>query len=145
MVPTFLQHIADAVLNSGKSTGLLRALEAQRDDDIKWEWRLFADLVASVPSSLGTSASTSTLFSVSIDTLSALVYDELLEQCQATGQALTRVLVDNCDLWQNLYALEEIYLMRRGDAMTDFTDILFAKVRISCSFHTTYNRGDIDG
>jgi gamma-tubulin complex component 5 len=67
--------------------------------------------------------------SLSTDTLSRVVYDELQPHCEATGALLTSVLVDDCGLWRHLAAIEDLYLMRRGDAMSHFTDVLFAKVR----------------
>ena len=44
---------------------------------------------------------------------------------------MTQILVDDCDLWLHLTSIEELYLMRRGDVMVNFLDVLFARVRVS--------------
>jgi len=143
MIPVFLKHVAEPVLGSGKAIGLLRALGIPPlVDGEPWlgDWRMFGALLASETrggslDSLDTAPTTHThlhqgeLFSVSVDTLSRLVYDELLPHCQAAGTLLAKVLVDDCDLWQHLSTIEGLFLMRRGDAMSHFTDVLFAKVR----------------
>ena len=41
---------------------------------------------------------------------------------------MTKVLVEDCDLWTHLHAIEDLFLMRRGDAMSHFVDILFNRV-----------------
>jgi gamma-tubulin complex component 5 len=120
MIPVFLAHVARDVLGSGKATGLLRALGAVDHGRVYAVNRSFGDLLA-----LHT---TTTSMSLSTDTLSRVVYDELLPHCEATGMLLAGVLVDDCDLWRHLSAMEDLYLMRRGDTMSHFTDVLFAKV-----------------
>ena len=65
----------------------------------------------------------------SSESLSQVVYDELLPYAEQAHEALTRVLIDDCDLWAHLNAIEDLYLMRRGDAMSHFVDILFTRVR----------------
>jgi gamma-tubulin complex component 5 len=37
-------------------------------------------------------------------------------------------LVDECELPRHLSSVEDLFLMRKGDAMSNFTDVLFAKV-----------------
>jgi gamma-tubulin complex component 5 len=133
-IPVFLAHVAKDVLGSGKATGLLRALGIPPTAD-KNHGRLlmnqsFSDLLA-LHTTLPTHTGQKTSVSLSTDTLSRLVYDELLPHCQATGALLVTVLVDDCDLWRHLSAIEDLYLMRRGDSMSHFTDLLFAKVRFS--------------
>lgn len=130
-VPVFLAHIAADVLGSGKATGLLRALgipDSETDADIGRPFmnESFGDLLAQ-----HTSLQKDTSMSLSTDALSRVVYDELLPHCQATGAVLTDVLVDECDLWKHLQVIEGLYLMRKGDSMSHFTDVLFAKVCLS--------------
>jgi gamma-tubulin complex component 5 len=133
-IPIFLAHVARDVLGSGKATGLLRALGVPPSTDMGRDRpffnRSFSNLLE-LHTARPTDTGHDTSVSLSADTLSRVVYDELLPHCQATGSLLTAVLVDDCDLWKYMYAIEDLYLMRRGDSMSHFTDVLFAKVRIS--------------
>lgn len=130
-IPVFLAHVAECVLGCGKAIGLLRVLgiplNAEQGDAWLAGWRTFETLLSSAkPTDL--KSSTGSLLSISTDTLSRVVYDELLPHCQATGALLAKVLVDDCDVWRHLSAIEGVFLMRRGDAMGHFADFLFAKV-----------------
>ncbi|KAF5388371.1 hypothetical protein D9615_000745 [Tricholomella constricta] len=132
-IPLFLEHVAEPVLSAGKAVGLLRALGVPLSSitaaNGAGEWRSFEDLVNSTsPSSEDHQEDEDTLFSVSIDTLSRVIYDRLLPRCNAAGALLARVLVDDCALWSHLQSIEDMFLMRRGDAMSHFTDVLFAKM-----------------
>ncbi|KAK7038051.1 Spc98 family-domain-containing protein [Favolaschia claudopus] len=124
-IPSFLEHVAAAVLSTGKAVGLLRALgvpPAVEGPTSLGQWRSFGSLIAvGAPSGQGTS-------SISVDVLSRLIYDELASHCEATGALLGRTLVDECELLHHLYAVEDLFLMRKGDTMSNFTDILFAKM-----------------
>jgi hypothetical protein len=58
------------------------------------------------------------------------------------GEKLVQVLVGDCALWKHLEAVEDLYLMRKGDAMSHFVDIVFAKVWLlffTCVFHSVLN------
>ncbi|KAF8897878.1 Spc98 family-domain-containing protein [Infundibulicybe gibba] len=132
-IPKFLEHVADMILGSGKAVGLLRALGATAllDEAIPVkEWLSFANLLASIGNSGGgvPDGQTGSLFSVSVDTLSRLIYDGLLPQCEAVGELVVKVLVDECDLWEHLSTIEDLFLMRKGDSMSHFIDIVFAKM-----------------
>ncbi|KAI9064813.1 hypothetical protein FKP32DRAFT_1675206 [Trametes sanguinea] len=145
-VPVFLVHVAELVLATGKVTGLLRALgvsslfdgdgavEAGLQDIQPWMsgWNSFKDILdngggtpdgeelAGMLSPEGAIAST--------ESLSRVVYDELLPYSEQAHAVLTKVLIEDCDLWEHLNAIEDLYLMRRGDAMSHFVDILFARM-----------------
>ncbi|KAJ6531298.1 Spc98 family-domain-containing protein [Mycena capillaripes] len=129
-IPSFLEHVAIPVLSSGKAVGLLRALGVPPAVDGPTslrDWRSFGALLAS--STLpGDSATIQQLSSVSVDTLSQLVYEELAPHCEATGALLGRIVVEDCELFRHLSSVEDLFLMRRGDAMSNFTDVLFAKM-----------------
>ena len=125
-VPIFLQHIASLVLGAGKAVGLIRALGIASTASLAW--KSFEELTTQEHGADGHQKATG-LFSVSVDTLSRVVYDELLPYCHQTGSQLIRVLEEDCDLWRHLNSLENLYLMRRGDTMTQFLDVVFAKVR----------------
>ncbi|KII94634.1 hypothetical protein PLICRDRAFT_148664 [Plicaturopsis crispa FD-325 SS-3] len=120
--PVFLDHVAQLVLGAGKAVGLLRVLGADDVPNVQ-TWMPFADVLALE----GTNHS-GQLISVSADTLARLVYEKLQPRCEAAGESLTRVLVDDCALWRHLGAIEDLYLMRRGEAMSHFADVLFAKM-----------------
>jgi gamma-tubulin complex component 5 len=134
-IPQFLEHVAEPVLGAGKAVGLLRALGVPPSSSpAVGEWQTFGKLVGLSPSSAEQLnpeevSSGDKLFSVSIDTLSRLIYDRLLPQCDVAGALMAQVLVDECALWTHLASIEDLYLMRRGDAISHFADVLFAKVR----------------
>ncbi|KAH9899569.1 Spc98 family-domain-containing protein [Cubamyces lactineus] len=147
-VPVFLVHVAELVLSTGKATGLLRALgisslfdgsgeEGQGSTlEQPWlsKWRSFRSLLEH-PSSRSEDHGETVVDVVSpeaaiasAESLSQVVYDELLPYAEQAHEALTRVLIDDCDLWAHLNAIEDLYLMRRGDAMSHFVDILFTRM-----------------
>jgi len=128
-IPLFLEHVAELVLGTGKAVGLIRALGGPPSANGFNSWRTFADLVSSEALDLdGVKQKSAGLFSVSVDTLSRLIYDGLLPHCQVTGALLVNLLVDDCQLLWHMEAVECFFLMRKGDAMSHFTDILFTKV-----------------
>ncbi|KAK2465974.1 hypothetical protein APHAL10511_001615 [Amanita phalloides] len=134
-IPMFLEHVAEPVLGAGKAIGLLRALGILPPTNSQDQWTSFSALVSSNKSHSGDGRSnglnheqTEKLFAVSVDMLSRLIYDGLTPRCEAAGALLTRVLVEECDLWDHLKAIEDLYFMRRGDAMSHFTDLVFAKM-----------------
>ena len=143
VVPLFLEHIAELALGAGKAIGLLRALEVPLSSITpnEGDWRPFSHLIG--PFSTSTSGarldltspqeSNDSLLSVSIDTLSRLIYDELLPRCTAADTLLVNVLVKECSLWKHLESIEDLFLMKKGDVMSHFADILFAKVRSNLS------------
>ena len=130
-IPLFLEHVAELVLGTGKAVGLIRALGGPPLANGFDNWRTFADLVSSETyDSDGVEQKSAGLFSVSVDTLSRLIYDGLLPHCQVTGALLVKLLVDDCQLLWHMKAIEGFFLMRKGDAMSHFTDVLFTKVSI---------------
>lgn len=129
-IPLFLEHVAEMILSTGKAVGLMRALENPLLPNMFGTWNTFAGLISSeTQGASGVTEKNFGLFSVSVDTLSRLIYDELLPYCQATGAQVVKVLVDECLLWKHLEAIEDLFLMRKGDAMSHFVDVLFTKVR----------------
>ncbi|KXN89493.1 Gamma-tubulin complex component 5 [Leucoagaricus sp. SymC.cos] len=122
-VPTFLEHVAEMILSTGKAVGLIRALGSNVDVFGNGSWDGFGDLVA-----LENTQKPGSLFSVSVDTLSRLIYERLLPRCQAVNSLLTKILVDECKVWRHLESLEDLFLMRRGDAMSHFVDVVFSKM-----------------
>ncbi|KAF8204631.1 Spc98 family-domain-containing protein [Pholiota molesta] len=100
----------ELVLETGKAVGLMRALGQPPLDNAFSDWKSCGGNVG--------------LFSVSVDTLSRLIYDGLLPHYQATGMRLVKVLIDDCGLWKHLAAIEDLFLMRKGDAMNGFRAIM---------------------
>lgn len=125
-IPIFIGHVADAVLSAGKAIGLLRALGdphlfGDQGQQIGIPtWKRFGSLIEASNEHNTTSA----------DVLSRLVHDELHPHCLSAQGILKNVLVEDCDLWLHVHAIEDCYLMRRGDAMSHFLDKLFNKVGI---------------
>lgn len=130
-IPMFLEHVAEMILRTGKAVGLIRALGSDMDVFGDSHWQSFKELVAVENAEGNSSRNPGGLFSVSIDTLSRLVYERLLPHCQMVGVSLTKILVGECRLWKHLEALEDLMLMRRGDAMSHFIDVVFNKVSLS--------------
>ena len=131
-VPMFLQHAAPLILAAGKAIGLLHALGMpllEQSPGTKWMtgWKSFGALLHSAQ--MERSVNGGLTLRMSSDDFSRLVYEELLGPCTLAKQTLSRVLVEECDLWKHLTAIEELYLMRRGDVMSNFLDVLFARVR----------------
>lgn len=132
-VPVFLQDAAPHILSAGKAVGLLHALGMpliEQSPGVKWmdKWRNLGALLQSARMERSTNGGA--VLRMSSDDFSRLVYDELLEPCALAKQTLSRVLVEECDLWIHLTAIEELYLMRRGDVMSNFLDVIFTRVRV---------------
>ncbi|KAF8759655.1 Spc97 / Spc98 family [Rhizoctonia solani] len=66
--------------------------------------------------------------SFSIRSSSPNRHNFLAPRCQIAAFRLNRVLIEDCELWRHLYAMEDLCFMRRGDIMTHFCDNLFAKI-----------------
>ncbi|KAI1796107.1 Spc98 family-domain-containing protein [Ganoderma leucocontextum] len=144
-VPVFLVHVAGLVLATGRVTGLLRVLgisslfdgEPLEDGTTTkpWMagWRSFKTLlerpqVHKLVDGAGEVTGSSEGTVASSENLSRIVYDELLPYSEVAHEALRRVLVDECELWAHLNTMEDLFLMRRGDAMSHFVDILFTRM-----------------
>ncbi|KAA1466546.1 hypothetical protein DENSPDRAFT_925940 [Dentipellis sp. KUC8613] len=126
-VPMFLVHVAVSVLGAGKSIGLLRALGIPMtlSDELAsgWahQWPSFATLAEDT-------SRDGRPHTFSVEDLSRVVYDGLQPYCQAAQSQLTKVIVEDCDLWEHLTVIEDVYLMRRGDVMSRLADAIFAKM-----------------
>lgn len=135
-VPAFLRASAPLVLAAGKAVGLLHALGMPMGEGAagqgRWmdRWRGLGELLESARLERETAASGRTGTWMAADDFARLVYEELHAPCVAAQATLTRVLVEECELWVHLSAIEEVYLMRRGDVMTAFLDVLFTRVRL---------------
>lgn len=127
-VPVFLKPIANAILSAGKSIGLLQVLghdlaqvknEADGVLSLSFE-RFMAQCTGALPVVLGDS--------LSIEDLSLIVYEQLTPICQSVANAFIGVMFNDCDFWSHLFSVENLFLMRKGDSMSEFCDVLFARV-----------------
>lgn len=122
-IPIFLERAVDQILSGGKAVGLLRTmgthLSAEHASELSTllRWSSFAALVEA-----------NSMISRDCQSLSRLISDEISAYCSAVGMRLSRVLIENCDLPWHVAAIHGLFLMTRGDDITNFTDILFAKV-----------------
>jgi gamma-tubulin complex component 5 len=124
-IPVFICNVAADVLGAGKAVGLLRAMESEDEAGSMTTWM---DKWKSFESLVWIHDKSSQIVATSIEELARLVHDELNPQFVAAQAMLTKVIIEDCDLWQHIHAIEDCYLMRRGDTMSHFLDKLFAKV-----------------
>lgn len=147
VVPTFLKHTAKLILGTGKAIGLVRVLGLPPSAHGFATWPSFSELVdsRSKRDEAGV-GDASEMFSVSVDTLAEIIQDHLQAPCEATGAFLSWMFVEDCDLWSHIDAIEDLFLMRKGDALTHFLDVVFSKVRFSSPYipESTLRR-NIDG
>ncbi|KAF9226914.1 hypothetical protein BS17DRAFT_800830 [Gyrodon lividus] len=123
-VPTFLGRIVHQALGAGKAVGLLRTMgihffleHAMEGDGLLLDWRSFTEFFDSNAAAIRDPES-----------LSHLISEEVSSYCLAAGMRLSRVLTEECDLSRHIAAIEGLYLMTRGDVISHFTDVLFAKM-----------------
>lgn len=146
-VPVFLEPVSAAVLSAGKSIGLLRALDSSDAFDpwneCSWaaSWPSFEAFIKDHSHSAHSDhvnhklqliesedTKTESVGIISSAELSLLVSDRLNPFCQAAGKALKHVLHNECGLWGHLQSIEDLYFMRKGDTMSHFCDVVFARV-----------------
>ena len=137
VLPVFVEHVAQDVLSAGKAVGLLRVLggDFQPGDvgdpcaalvDASIAWGQFEDLIRE--SNPGGEGEDAIMLPTSAEALSRIVYEDLHPRYLAAQQALTKVLLEDCELEYHLNVMEDCYFMRRGDVMNHFLDSLFAKM-----------------
>lgn len=131
-----LDLMANHVLRAGKAVGLLRILDLPLIDDATpetpWmsDWPTFTALLHEHYATV--------LVKTSKEYLARFVHDFILPRCQIPQKQLAQMAISECDLWLHLTAIEELYLMRKGDAVSYFSDTLFAKVGQSLGSTSTY-------
>lgn len=124
--PLLLDLMANHVLRAGKAVGLLRILDLPLTSDAtpepKWmtDWPTFTALLHEHHATV--------LVETCKEHLARFVHDVILPRCQIPQKRLAQSATSDCDLWLHLTAIEELYFMRKGDAISCFSDILFAKV-----------------
>ena len=124
--PLLLDLTANHILRAGKAVGLLRMLDIPLINDATPEPAWMADwptFTAFLYQHRGAA-----LVETSKEHLARFVHDILLPRCQNPQKLLVRMTTSDCDLWLHLTAIEGLYFMRQGDAISYFSDTLFAKV-----------------
>ena len=135
-----LDLIANHVLRAGKAVGLLRILDLPLINDATPEptwmtkWPTFTALLHEHHATA--------LVETSKEHLARFVHDIILPRCQIPQKQLAQMAISECDLWLHLTAMEELYLMRKGDALSYFSDTLFGKV--GRSFGSGHQHTDAD-
>ncbi|THV08233.1 hypothetical protein K435DRAFT_4268 [Dendrothele bispora CBS 962.96] len=144
-IPCFLRHVATPILQSGKAIGLLKTLDKDVGEGSEtsmfrdWDWGSFRSLLTSdlsgdisavhIPhEDLTAPREVEDLYSVSIGSLEQLIFEKVEPYRLAGGRLLADVVVEECDFWFHLHAMESLYLMRKGDVISDFADGLFSKM-----------------
>ena len=134
-VPLFLKPLSEPILSAGKSIGFLRILgnDMASGNGLLSEnlWPTFESFLSSLSRSESDADEPNAPLRRSLTTekLTLLLSDRLLPICEESGAALKRVFFDDCDLHFHLERIEDIFLMRRADIMSDFCDVLFDAVR----------------
>lgn len=145
LVPKIFGSMATEVLAAGKAVGLLRAIGVASfaDDFDQLEWPNFLELYNQTSESLlgdqspqpdentddsPTPDNTYESRRV-IDSLNAALLDCILPRCRVAQEKLTGLLLEECSMMEHFSAMENLFLMKRGDAMGAFCDQIFVKVR----------------
>ncbi|KZS97804.1 hypothetical protein SISNIDRAFT_481691 [Sistotremastrum niveocremeum HHB9708] len=124
-LPSIFSHDADKILSTGKAVGLLRALKIHDESG-----RLLLENWMNDPPSFKSAV----LESIgqnqcpSLDDISAQFSAFLVPKYMEAQSALLNVLKTECRIESHLNAVEDICLTRRGDIITQFCDVLFARM-----------------
>lgn len=120
-VPAFLEPAVIQILGAGKAVGLLREMGARIFIECSGEellnWGTFTALIEA-----------NSAVSKDSEVLSRLISEEISTYCLTVAMRLSRVMMEECDLQRHLSAIHGLFLMTRGDDISNFTDILFAKM-----------------
>ena len=144
-VPAVFKAIAQDVLAAGKAVGLLRAMGLDTPASFRIQehkWLPFKQLYARSeenvskevePSILALSEESQILDATAgmrwaSDALVATVQDYALSICRVAHAQLIQVLKEDCELSRHLSGMQALFLMRRGDILSEWCDTVFAKV-----------------
>ncbi|KAI5993575.1 Spc98 family-domain-containing protein [Pisolithus albus] len=120
-VPAFLEPAVIQILGAGKAVGLLREMGARIFIECSGEellkWGTFTTLIEA-----------NSAVSKDSEALSRLISEEISTYCSTVSMRLFHVMMDECYLRRHLSAIHGLFLMTRGDDISNFTDILFAKM-----------------
>lgn len=144
-VPAVFRVIAQHVLAAGKEVGLLRAMGLDTPASFRMQehnWLSFKQLYArseenaskEVELAILALAGESQILDATAgmrwasDALVATVQDYAVSVCQEAHSQLIRVLKEDCELSRHLSGMQALFLMRRGDIISEWCDGVFAKV-----------------
>lgn len=133
-VPLFLKPLAELILSAGKSIGFLRLLGHGTMSPNHLlsspSWPTFDEFLSSLSLLESAASDPNALLESDLSTekLSLLLSDHLLPICTESGIALKRKFFSECDFSFHVERIEDIFLMRRADIMSDFCDMLFGAV-----------------
>ena len=144
-VPAVFRVISPHVLAAGKEVGLLRAMGLDTPASFRMQehkWLSFKQLYArseenaskEVELAILALAGESQILDATAgmrwasDSLVATVQDYAVSVCQEAHSQLIRVLKEDCELSRHLSGMQALFLMRRGDIMSEWCDGIFAKV-----------------
>ncbi|KAI0268157.1 Spc98 family-domain-containing protein [Gloeopeniophorella convolvens] len=130
--PLLLDLIISHIVRAGKAVGLLRVLDlpliSNFEPERAWmsSWPTFSALLG------GQLAGA--IVETSKEQLSRFVYDAILPYCHLPQKRLAQVIASECDFWLHLTAMEDLFFMRRGEAMSHLSDVLFSKMNTQQSW-----------
>ena len=144
-VPAVFQVIAQHVLAAGKEVGLLRAMGLDtpasfRIQEHKWlsfkrlytrsEENASKEAELAIPTLAGESQILDATAGMrwASEALVATVQDYAMSVCQEAHSQLIRVVKEDCELSRHLSGMQGLFLMRRGDIISEWCDSIFAKV-----------------
>lgn len=144
-VPEVFRAIAQHVLAAGKEVGLLRAMGLDTPASFRMQehkWPSFKLLYARSEENASKEVELTTLalsgesqildttarMRWASDTLVATVQDYAVSVCQEAHSQLIRVLMEDCEVSRHLSGMQALFLMRRGDIISEWCDGVFAKV-----------------
>ena len=146
-VPAVFQMIAQDVLAAGKAIGLLRAMGLNTPASFRMQehkWLSFKQVYThsqenaskEVELAILAFAGESQVLDATArmrwasDALVATVQDHAMSVCQDAHSQLIRVLKEDCELSRHLSGMQALFLMRRGDILSEWCDAVFSKVRL---------------
>jgi len=144
-VPVVFQVIAQDVLAAGKAVGLLRAMGMDTPASFRIQehkWLSFKQLYAlseeNASKEVGLAILALTWESQILDATAGMrwasdalvttVQDYATSICRVAHSQLIRVLKEDCELSRHLSGMQALFLMRRGDVLSEWCDAVFTKV-----------------
>lgn len=123
LVPELFQQLSGPLLAAGKTVGLLRVMDiadmAQPVMDIVGRWRSLEELLRGRMS----------LSALGDGWMAPHALHDYLAPCFSDVQReLKLVLLERCNFSRALASLEGVCLMKRGDVMSQWCDVVFAKL-----------------
>ncbi|KAI0032929.1 Spc98 family-domain-containing protein [Vararia minispora EC-137] len=119
-LPRFLWLSAPHILAAGKAVGLMRMLGIHamqsRSTAYREPWLVLSSVIDPK----------ARLYSV--EDVSRLVFDSLTHRCQVPQAQLIQTLFEECQFWRHLSIIQDVFLMRRGDVMSEVADTIFTKI-----------------